>query len=124
MPPIASPTEDVIASCSFCGKPNTAVRKLVAGPGVYICNECVELSASIVEDASPDHVRGVFPEAIPVLRPSDRRDPPNASGLGKHRGPDRSRVGELDQPFEGARDRLANDRRCDGHERRRRPQTL
>ncbi|MGH9918316.1 MAG: ClpX C4-type zinc finger protein [Nitrososphaerales archaeon] len=47
----STPTENVIASCSFCGKPSTAVQKLVAGPGVYICNECVELSASIVEDA-------------------------------------------------------------------------
>lgn len=45
-------SEDVIASCSFCGKPNTAVQRLVAGPGVYICNECVQLSASIIEDAA------------------------------------------------------------------------
>jgi hypothetical protein len=45
-------TEDVIASCSFCGKPDTTVERLVAGPGVYICNECVELSAAIVEDAA------------------------------------------------------------------------
>jgi hypothetical protein len=52
MPPANTSTEDVIASCSFCGKPNTTVRKLVAGPGVYICNECVELSAAIVEDAT------------------------------------------------------------------------
>jgi ATP-dependent Clp protease ATP-binding subunit ClpX len=44
------PTQDVIASCSFCGKPDTAVLRLVAGPGVYICNECIELSATIVED--------------------------------------------------------------------------
>jgi len=40
---------DVIASCSFCGKPDTAVQRLVAGPGVYICNECIELSATIVD---------------------------------------------------------------------------
>jgi ClpX C4-type zinc finger len=48
----ATPGEDVIASCSFCSKPNTAVQRLVAGPGVYICNECVELSTVIVEDAA------------------------------------------------------------------------
>jgi hypothetical protein len=47
-----SPTEAPIACCSFCGKPNTSVAKLVAGPGVYICNECVELSAAIVEEAA------------------------------------------------------------------------
>jgi hypothetical protein len=48
----AAPTEDVIASCSFCGKPNNKVAKIVAGPGVFICNECVELSAAIIADAS------------------------------------------------------------------------
>jgi ATP-dependent Clp protease ATP-binding subunit ClpX len=34
--------------CSFCGKPQEQVRKMVAGPGVYICNECVELCSEIV----------------------------------------------------------------------------
>jgi ATP-dependent Clp protease ATP-binding subunit ClpX len=29
--------------CSFCGKPQRRVKKLIAGPGVYICNECVVL---------------------------------------------------------------------------------
>ncbi len=43
-------TDNPIASCSFCDKPNTAVKTLVAGPGVFICNECVELSAAIVAD--------------------------------------------------------------------------
>jgi len=52
MPATAASTEDFIASCSFCGKPNTTVQRLVAGPGVYICNECVELSAAIVADAA------------------------------------------------------------------------
>ncbi|MDA8081001.1 MAG: ClpX C4-type zinc finger protein [Actinomycetota bacterium] len=39
----------MIASCSFCGKPDSAVQRLVAGPGVYICNECIELSATIID---------------------------------------------------------------------------
>jgi hypothetical protein len=39
---------DVIASCSFCAKPSTEVSKLVAGPGVFICNECVDLSATVI----------------------------------------------------------------------------
>ena len=42
-------TSAELARCSFCGKPNTEVDKLVAGPGVHICNECVALSASIIE---------------------------------------------------------------------------
>lgn len=36
--------------CSFCGKPQEQVRKLVAGPGVYICDECIELCAEIIEE--------------------------------------------------------------------------
>src|ERR1700691_6019584 len=45
-------TEDrLVASCSFCLKPDNEVGKLVAGPGVYICNECVDLCRQII--ASP-----------------------------------------------------------------------
>src|SRR6476620_11468702 len=36
--------------CSFCGKSQDQVRKLVAGPGVYICDECIELCTEIVEE--------------------------------------------------------------------------
>lgn len=35
--------------CSFCGKSNTEVDKLVAGPGVHICNECVGIADEIME---------------------------------------------------------------------------
>ena len=36
--------------CSFCSKDANQVRKLVGGPGVFICNECVELCVEIFED--------------------------------------------------------------------------
>ena len=36
--------------CSFCGKSQETVKRIIAGPGVYICNECVDLCSSIVED--------------------------------------------------------------------------
>ena len=36
--------------CSFCGKPQDSVRKIVAGPGVYICDECISLCTGILED--------------------------------------------------------------------------
>jgi hypothetical protein len=39
----------VIAACSFCAKPNTEVADLVAGPGVYICNECVALAQQVID---------------------------------------------------------------------------
>jgi len=43
-----STQQAVIAACSFCAKPNTEVATLVAGPGVYICNECVALSQQVI----------------------------------------------------------------------------
>jgi ATP-dependent Clp protease ATP-binding subunit ClpX len=36
--------------CSFCGKSQRQVRKLIAGPGVYICDECIELCNEILEE--------------------------------------------------------------------------
>ena len=36
--------------CSFCGKPQGQVRRLIAGPNVYICDECVQLCREIIED--------------------------------------------------------------------------
>jgi ATP-dependent Clp protease ATP-binding subunit ClpX len=37
-------------TCSFCGKTQHEVRRLVAGPGVYICDQCVDLAHRIVEE--------------------------------------------------------------------------
>ena len=48
MSPIANNTAQVW--CSFCGKSNTEVEKLVAGPGVQICNECIDLSRAIIDE--------------------------------------------------------------------------
>lgn len=35
--------------CSFCGKPQDRVARLIAGPGVCICNECVEICRAVLE---------------------------------------------------------------------------
>jgi ATP-dependent Clp protease ATP-binding subunit ClpX len=40
--------------CSFCGKTQEQVRRLIAGPGVYICDECIELCAEIIEEEFED----------------------------------------------------------------------
>ncbi|MDD2586880.1 MAG: ATP-dependent Clp protease ATP-binding subunit ClpX [Syntrophomonadaceae bacterium] len=40
--------------CSFCGKTQDQVKKLVAGPGVYICDECIELCNEIIEEELAD----------------------------------------------------------------------
>ncbi len=37
-------------ACSFCGKTQDQVKKIVAGPGVYICNECIDLCKQIIDD--------------------------------------------------------------------------
>ena len=39
--------------CSFCGKMQNQVQRLIAGPGVCICNECVELCQSVLDDDAP-----------------------------------------------------------------------
>ena len=43
-------TEQEEVKCSFCGKPQSQVKKIVAGNGVYICNECIDLSKKIIDD--------------------------------------------------------------------------
>lgn len=42
---------DIKVSCSFCGKSRSSVEKLIAGPNVYICNECIIISYDIVSDS-------------------------------------------------------------------------
>lgn len=37
------------AECSFCGKPHNEVKKLIAGPGIMICNECVIICSDILD---------------------------------------------------------------------------
>ena len=39
-----------LLKCSFCGKSQKQVQQLIAGPGVYICDECVELCNEIIEE--------------------------------------------------------------------------
>jgi len=41
---------DVLLRCSFCGKNRDEVRKLIAGPTVYICDECIDLCNDIMAD--------------------------------------------------------------------------
>ncbi|HJE78752.1 MAG TPA: ATP-dependent Clp protease ATP-binding subunit ClpX, partial [Brevibacterium epidermidis] len=39
-----------LLKCNFCGKSQKQVRKLIAGPGVYICDECIGLCNEIIEE--------------------------------------------------------------------------
>ena len=48
----------VIHRCSFCGKPQSAVKHLVAGPNVFICDECIELCQDIMNEDEPQEEKG------------------------------------------------------------------
>ncbi|HEY9650625.1 MAG TPA: ATP-dependent protease ATP-binding subunit ClpX [Coleofasciculaceae cyanobacterium] len=55
--------------CSFCGKSQEQVRKLIAGPGVYICDECVDLCNEILDEELLD-------SGTPAPQPVPRSEPP------------------------------------------------
>jgi hypothetical protein len=48
-----NPEPGATLKCSFCGKHQKQVRKLIAGPGVYICNECIERADQVIETGEP-----------------------------------------------------------------------
>lgn len=64
-----------IASCSFCGRPEEAVEKLIAGPNVYICERCVTLCSSIL-DKKPDTVDAHSDESHELKKTAKKVKPP------------------------------------------------
>jgi len=54
--------------CSFCGKGHSEVKKLIAGPTVYICNECVELCNEIIADTFQEEVKVPSLPKLPTPR--------------------------------------------------------
>jgi ATP-dependent Clp protease ATP-binding subunit ClpX len=63
-----SPGGQGILFCSFCGKNQNEVRKLVAGPAAYICDECIELCRCIVEEECEPTISEEFQKGIPEPR--------------------------------------------------------
>ncbi len=51
-----------LLKCSFCGKSQKQVKKLIAGPGVYICDECIELCNEIIEEELSETPSATFTE--------------------------------------------------------------
>ncbi len=51
-----------LLKCSFCGKSQKQVKKLIAGPGVYICDECIDLCNEIIEEELSETTEVVFEE--------------------------------------------------------------
>ncbi len=60
--------EKVRLFCSFCGKSQDIVKKLVAGPDVYICDECIELCNEIIAE---DHEAKIDPNLLNLPKPKD-----------------------------------------------------
>lgn len=60
-----SDNKDKLLHCSFCGKSQHEVRKLIAGPSVYVCNECVDLCNEIIREELEDETE-VQSEGLPT----------------------------------------------------------
>ena len=71
-----------LLKCSFCGKSQKQVKKLIAGPGVYICDECIDLCNEIIEEELADNSEVSFEE---VPKPSEIFDFLNEYIIGQER---------------------------------------
>ncbi len=78
--------------CSFCGKSHSEVKKLVAGPGVYICDECIEVCSTILQKElngvtkyanSPTNINAPATPHTDVLTPSEICDKLNEYIIGQ-----------------------------------------
>jgi ATP-dependent Clp protease ATP-binding subunit ClpX len=80
--------------CSFCGKSQEQVRKLIAGPGVYICDECVDLCNEILDEE-------LFESGVPqAAAPAPRRDPAVERRRASTRSGSRLNLNQIPKPRE------------------------
>ena len=61
-------------NCSFCGKSQDEVKKLIAGPSVYICNECVDLCNDIIEEEIKNDEESPYDQALSPLEIFNKLD--------------------------------------------------
>jgi len=71
-----------LLKCSFCGKSQKQVKKLIAGPGVYICDECIDLCNEIIEEELADTTEVSFDD---VPKPTEIYDFLNDYIIGQER---------------------------------------
>ena len=69
---MALTTDDPEVLCSFCGKSQDEVKKLIAGPNVYICDECIDLCNDIVKEELKIHDDGE--DGKPTLKPREIKE--------------------------------------------------
>jgi hypothetical protein len=68
--PSATQTSKRVYRCTFCAKAQTEVKTLVAGPGVFICDECVQLCRQVVEKKRQPTTRKI-PSLLPDNAPTE-----------------------------------------------------
>ncbi|MDD7402825.1 MAG: ATP-dependent Clp protease ATP-binding subunit ClpX [Butyribacter sp.] len=72
---MAGKKEETNLKCSFCGKTQNQVHKLIAGPGVYICDQCIELCSEIIEEElSTDNENYDASSDINLLKPKEIKE--------------------------------------------------
>ena len=78
-----SKDDDKLLYCSFCGKSQHEVRKLIAGPSVYVCDECVELCNDIIKDELDDETSPFSGNSLP--KPKEIKEELDAYVIGQER---------------------------------------
>ena len=68
--------------CNFCGKSQHEVRKLIAGPSVYVCDECVELCNDIIREELQESSEEVEAKKLPT--PAEIKDILDEYVIGQH----------------------------------------
>jgi ATP-dependent Clp protease ATP-binding subunit ClpX len=79
---MAKRSQDDVLRCSFCGKTQDEVKKLIAGPTVYICDECVELCGEII---SEEAAQAQTKEARDLLKPREIKEILNGFVIGQEK---------------------------------------
>ena len=80
-----------LVKCSFCGKSQKQVKKLIAGPGVYICGGCADIAQVVLDPAAdPGSVAGSMHKAGPV----EAAEPCSFCGKGSQQVPAMAAAGE------------------------------
>ena len=74
-----------LLKCSFCGKSQKQVKKLIAGPGVYICDECIELCNEIIEEELHGRIDSEAVNLDELPKPAEILDYLNGYIIGQER---------------------------------------
>ena len=72
-------TPEKLLYCSFCGKSQHEVKKLIAGPSVFICDECIALCNDIIRDELPEEAAKAGRRTVEIV------DRTTVGGMAQHR---------------------------------------